>query len=110
MPQITCDRFDTKHYSDVPVVDAAAVLGEDETVTVFAVNRDLENPVSLECDFRSFEGYKVVSHSVLHHDDVKALNTEANPNEVVPCDVEPVVEDGKIMLHASSWNVIRLSK
>ncbi len=110
MPQITCDKFDTKHYSDVPVVDAAAVLGEDDTVTVFAVNRDLENPVSLECDFRSFEGYKVISHSVLHHDDVKALNTETNPNEVVPCDVEPKVEDGKIMLPASSWNVIRLSK
>lgn len=110
MPQISCDKFDTKHYSSVPTVDAAAVLGDDDTITIFAVNRELEDSVALECDMRSFEGYKIVSHSVLHHDDMKALNTEANPYEVVPHDVKPEMTDGKIVLGAASWNVIRFKK
>lgn len=110
MPQITCEKFDTKHYSSVPVVDAAAVLGDDKTVTIFAVNRDLDEAAELDCDFRSFEGYTLTSHSVLHHDDVKALNTEENPFEVVPKDVKPEMIDGKVILPAASWNVLRLTK
>ena len=110
LPQITCEKFDTKHYSSVPVVDAAAVLGDDGAVTVFAVNRDLEDAAELECDFRSFEGYTLESHSVLHHDDVKAENTEENPHNVVPHDVKPEMVDGKIVLPAASWNVLRLVK
>ena len=110
LPQITCEKFDTKHYSSVPVVDAAAVLGDDGAVTVFAVNRDLEDAAELECDFRSFEGYTLESHNVLHHDDVKAENTEENPHNVVPHDVKPEMVDGKIVLPAASWNVLRLVK
>ncbi len=110
MPRITCDKFDTKHYSDVPVVDAAAVLNEDDTVTVFAVNRDLSEDVALKLDLRAFGDMKVVSHSVMHHDDMKAINTESHPNEVVPFDVACAKEGEEIILPAASWNVIRLSK
>ena len=70
----------------------------------------LEDAAELECDFRSFEGYTLESHSVLHHDDVKAENTEENPHNVVPHDVKPEMVDGKIVLPAASWNVLRLVK
>ena len=110
LPQIRCDHFDTKHYGDVPVVDAAAVLGEDESVTIFAVNRDLKEGVALDCDLRSFGGLEVISHSVLHHDDVKAVNTELNPDEVRPVEVAPAKPGEAVILPAASWNVIRLCK
>ena len=64
----------------------------------------------LDADLRSFGDMKVISHSVLHHDDVKAINTEENPNEVKPRDMTPEKPGEGIRLPAASWNVIRLSK
>lgn len=107
-PIIHSPKSDTKHYNDVPVVDAAAVMAEDGSVTIFAVNRDLTEPVALECDLRSFGKFTGATHSVLHHDDMKAVNTEENPDEVKPVMVTPPVMGEPIVLPAASWNVIRL--
>ncbi len=109
-PIISCEKSDTAHYTDVPTVDAAAVERDDGTVAVFAVNRSLTDDVVLQCDFRAFGDMTLVSHSVLHHDDMKAVNTEDNPCNVVPSDVTPVMEDGCVKLPAASWNVLLLKK
>ncbi len=108
LPQLTCGRQDTAHYTDVPEVDAAAVLREDGSLVIFAVNRDLKEPVELDLDLRAFGSSRAGSHSVLHHDDVKAVNTETEPGNVMPHDVPFEVRDGKVLLPAASWNVIRL--
>jgi len=55
----------------------------------------------------------VAEHSVLHHDDVHAVNTEAAPDTVVPVKGDGGALDGgrlQITLPALSWNVIRLTK
>ncbi len=108
LPQCASDLMDTTHYSDVPVVDAAAVLDDRGAVTVFAVNRDLKEGAELTLDLRAFGTMRLESHSVLHHDDVKAVNTEENPDNVRPRDVPAYMEDGKVILPAASWNVLRL--
>ena len=110
LPQLKTERMDTKHYSDVPLTDAAAVMAEDGSVTIFAVNRDLSEPAELELDLRSFGAFASAAHSVLHHDDMKAVNTEADPDQVRPVDVAIDLKDGKVILPAASWNVIRLGK
>ena len=110
LPQISCEKFDTAHYNDVPMVDAAAVLAEDGSVTIFAVNRNLEEGVAMDCDLRSFGEFKKVTHTVLHHDDMKAVNTEENPNEVKPVEVAAPKAGEPVVLPAASWNVIRLEK
>ena len=110
LPILESEKMDTKHYADVPYVDAAAVLNDDGSVTIFAVNRDLEEAAELTADLRSFGEFKSVSHSVLHHDDVKAVNTESDPDQVKPVDTVIDMKDGKIILPAASWNVIRLKK
>ena len=109
-PVISCPKGDTKHYNDVPVMDAAATMDEAGNVTIFAVNRDLENGVALDCDLRSFGSFSSVTHSVLHHDDMKAVNTEANPDEVKPVMVDAPKPGEPVILPAASWNVIRLMK
>ncbi len=109
-PIITCDKHDTKHFTDVPTVDAAATMDDAGNVTIFAVNRDLDEPVKLALDMRSFGEMKAEFHTVLHHDDMKAINTEENPDEVKPVQVPVVFEDGCIVLPAASWNVIRFVK
>ena len=110
LPQISCEKTSTKHYDDVPVVDAAAVQADDGSVTIFAVNRDLEQPAELTLDLRSFGDFKSITHSVLHHDDMKAINSEENPDAVKPVDVAAPAPGAPVILPAASWNVIRLVK
>ncbi|MBR1584989.1 MAG: alpha-N-arabinofuranosidase [Clostridia bacterium] len=110
LPQMTSEKADTKHYTDVPFVDAAATLAEDGSVTIFAVNRDLQEAAELACDLRAFGTFREATHSVLHHDDVKAVNTEDAPDNVRPIDVKLDWKDGRVILPAASWNVIRLVK
>ena len=110
MPKIECEKRDTRHYSDVPMINAAATMDDDGCVTVFAVNRDLNEDACLTLDLRAFDGrFTRVNQSVLHHDDVNAVNTEQNPNEVKPVDLPERPYTGEILLKKASWNVIRLS-
>ena len=109
-PVIRCEKGDTSHYSDVPVIDAAAVENEDGGVTLFAVNRSADEDVLLRLDLRCFGNLKIASHSVLHHDDMKAVNTEDKPNEVVPAQTKAELTDGCVKLPKASWNVIRFAK
>lgn len=110
LPQIASEKFDTKHYADVPVVDAAAVLDDDGNVTIFAVNRDLKEDVELTCDLRSFGSFRQINHSVLHHDDMKATNTEDHPDTVLPHEIPAKLDGNPLVLPAASWNVIRLTR
>jgi alpha-N-arabinofuranosidase len=94
LPILESEKTDTKHYTDVPFVDAAAVLGDDGSVTIFAVNRDPAEALELSADLRDFGGLQVKEHIVLHHDDVKAVNTEEHPNNVAPTMGDPGSMDG----------------
>jgi len=111
-PIISSPVYSTKKYTDVPVLDATAVYNEEkDEITIFAVNKDLLDTVSLKCDLRSFEGYKVIEHIVLENDDIYAVNTEDNPDNVVPHNKGNAELIGGTLnadLSKLSWNVIRL--
>ena len=65
------------------------------------------------CDLRGFADYSVVEHIVLAHEDLKAVNTADNPNNVQPTAGGGAKADaGKLtaLLPKASWNVIRLAK
>jgi alpha-N-arabinofuranosidase len=105
--------YSCKDYDDVPYIDATATMDDEGGVTVFAVNRDMEEDYELEIDLRSFGELSVAEHIVLHHDDVKAVNTEDAPENVVPGKGEGgTVSDGRasVKLKPLSWNVIRFAK
>ena len=108
MPRIECERRDTRHYTDVPMVDAAATVDEDGHVTIFAVNRNLTEDACLSIDLRAFGSLTRVKQTVLHHDDVNAVNTELAPNTVAPVELAEAAFTGKIHLGRASWNVIQL--
>ncbi|MHC1787789.1 MAG: alpha-N-arabinofuranosidase [Christensenellales bacterium] len=112
-PLVQSPVYNCADYSDVPLLDATAVMSDDGTLTVFAVNRDLEEDIDLHCDLRAFGPLRPLEHLVLHHDDVKAVNTEEEPGEVAPGKAAlGRVDGGKLNLRipALSWNVIRLGK
>ncbi|OYD07168.1 arabinosylfuranosidase ArfA [Paludifilum halophilum] len=112
-PVISSPKYDCAEFTDVPYLEATAVHNEEnEELTLFAVNRNLDDSLLLECDVRSFEGYQVVEHIVLEHDDLKAVNT-ADEERVKPHHRGNArLEEGIVNadLAKASWNVIRLRK
>ncbi len=105
--------YDCAAADAVPELEATAVLADDGSVTIFAVNRSLTDAVSLDCDLRDFAGLTVARHTVVHHDDPKAVNTEAAPDTVKPVEYQPVPLSGgrlTLTIPAFSWNMIRLCK
>lgn len=105
-------RHDTRDFTDVPDVDSVAVFNDEaEELTVFAVNRDLDEEITLESDLRGFPGYRFSEHIVLKSDDLFAVNS-ANKQAVCPKNVWDVQDGGTLTsrLSPASWNVIRLTK
>ncbi|MEK3888220.1 arabinosylfuranosidase ArfA [Bacillus sp. FSL K6-3431] len=112
-PIVSSPKYDSKDFTDVPMLDTTAVYNEEkEELTIFAVNRDLEDSLLLECDIRNFEEYKVVEHIVLENDDLKKVNS-AHVQAVAPHNSGNAENDNGLVaatLPKLSWNVIRLKK
>lgn len=110
-----CGRYDAKQYTDVPYVSSAVVFSEEEQrLVIFAVNRDLSEDSELTVDLRQFADLSVEKQTVLNHADLKAVNTEQNPENVAPRDCTQYAStSGGVLttvLEKHSWNVIVLSK
>ncbi len=112
-PIIHAPRYSSTDFDDVPLVDAAAVLGDDGSLNIFALNRSTGSDIQLACDLRAFGTLRFKEQILLHHEDAKAVNSEDKPNEVHPVlHRDCQAENGKfsIPLPALSWNVLRFSE
>ncbi|MGF7030061.1 alpha-N-arabinofuranosidase [Paenibacillus mucilaginosus] len=112
-PVIRSSKYDSKDFTDVPHLESAVTYNEEEgTLTIFAVNRDLSDALELDCDLRQFEGYAVVEHIVLEHDDLKAANTLQEERVKPHTGGSAKLDGGRLSarLGKASWNVIRLAK
>ena len=89
------------------------IMKKKDEVTIFAVNRNLEEDVELTTDVRSFEGYRLLEHIVLENEDLKATNSLIG-EKVYPvnADDRSKLDEGVAtsLLKKASWNVIRLGK
>lgn len=106
--------YDSKNFCDVPYIDSVVLTNEEDgSLTIFAVNKNLEEDIEVTSDLRQFADYHLKWHKVLHHDDLKAVNTEEDPWQIVPqLSYDSVFAAGKLFttLQKKSWNVIRLEK
>jgi alpha-N-arabinofuranosidase len=104
--------YETRAHGDVPVLDATAVRDEESgTVTVFAVNRDQREELTLDLDLRACPGLVTGEHVAIHDSDPDAMNTADQPDRVTPRRLDDVkVADGRAtaVLPALSWSMIRL--
>ncbi|SES34172.1 alpha-N-arabinofuranosidase [Salisediminibacterium halotolerans] len=112
-PILSSPKMDTKDFTDVPYLDSAVVHNpENEEATIFIVNRHLSEDLRLDINVSSFEGYQLVEHIALEHEDLKAVNT-SEKQEVQPYkNKETSLNMGSIeaKVNHASWNVIRLKK
>jgi alpha-N-arabinofuranosidase len=110
-PAVTCEKYDSREYSDIPYVETAAVYDEGTgEVTVFAVNRNLAEPIRLDVDLLDFGALRVLEHLAMHNADLKAVNGPGKET-VAPKTVSGAKISGTalaVQLPAASWNVIRL--
>ena len=105
---IECGSFTEGKAVDVPVVDAVAVISDDESeVSVFAVNRKIGEDAKIDLSLDGFDGYKLVEHVSMEGDDLKAGNSINEPDKVTP--VEKSV-DGGVVLTGGSWNYLKFKK
>lgn len=112
-PVVSSPLYDSKDFTDVPYLESAAVFNEEkDELTIFAVNRNLQDALLLDCDVRSFKDYAILEHIVLEHDDLKAVNTRTHENVKPHSNGNARLQDGRIeaSLSKASWNVIRLGK
>ncbi len=112
--EIQSPSYPNKEFDQVPYLEAVATHEADkEQVTLFAVNRSLNEPLEIEADARDLAGYRVVEHLVLDGKNWLAANTRAHPDAVVPHTAQGAkVDDGvlKVTLPPMSWNVVRMGK
>ncbi len=97
----------------VGAIEAVAVHDPDAgSVTLFAVNR-LARPLAFDASLRDLDDLVVAEHRVLADPEIRAANTAAHPDRVVPRRA-PGASAGAghltATLPARSWNVIRLAR
>lgn len=110
---VNAPKFESKH-GDSSCVDAVMVENPAvETLTLFAVNKSLTDDIELSCDLRQYEGYALHQHILLHHDDLKAVNTENAPDAVAPtAGSGSTLDQGRyhVVLGRQSFHMIQLRK
>ena len=111
---VRAPTYPTEKYGEAPIVHAVATHDEERgEVTVFAVNRREFEPVELSVAHQGFSRYRVVEHLELADDDIRAANTDAEPDRVRPVRVSAPENSGdtvRVRLRPISWNVIRLAR
>lgn len=113
LPVIKSPVHNTAKHGEITDVEAVAVYNEEkEEVTVFAVNRNLDEDLELEADVRSFKDYEGIEHIVLCNRDLKACNNIGEEKVAPFAKKVNKVKDGiiSVELERGSWNVIRLGK
>ena len=106
-------KHDTKEFTDVPDIESIATLSEDgNDLTVFAVNRCLEEDYLFDITLMDFDGFEVVDSIEMSGFDPKAENNVTSA-AVKPFKGEiPEIDNKHMSVHLKplSWNVIRLKK
>lgn len=100
---VACESYACAISESVPYVDVAAVLSEDETiVTLFAVNRNLEE--ALDCAIE-LPNARIIRHTALVSSSLMDINSAENA-PVQPV-MLPVSKNSPVILPAASWNMIQ---
>jgi alpha-N-arabinofuranosidase len=99
-------------FGDVQYLDMVATLDpEQKTASIFVLNRDLEKAQDLEINWHDLTPAKVMAFETITGSDLKAVNTFAEPNRVVPQKLEnpKIGSTMTLKLPARSYSVLSLA-
>lgn len=112
-PILDCPKYDCKEFTDVPYLEAIATMAEDEeSMTIFCVNKSQDEDAVLDINLMDFEGFKPVEFISMDGYDKNEVNGFDNLNVKPHTNPLPTMDNGNLTanLKPFSWNVIRLSK
>lgn len=65
-PIISCPKYESKVYGDVPLLQSAVVLNQETNeISIFVLNCDQNEDMEMDLDFRSFGSVAPLEHVVL---------------------------------------------
>jgi alpha-N-arabinofuranosidase len=104
--------LDSARYGEVPAAGVLATRDpEDGSVCVFVVNRDIEEPMTLQVALAALPPLRVAEHVELGGGELGQTNTEACPDRVIPrASTAHQLTDKQLsaQLPPASWTMIRL--
>ncbi len=104
---------DTLEHENVDDVVSVSVYNEEkEELTIFAVNRNIREDITLSADIRSFSGYELLEKLELTSEDLQAENSFLKELVQPVVAKDATMENGMLttVLKKASWNVIRMKK
>src|SRR5215472_16858829 len=121
--EIDCPTYQANYYDPrgpqdlwfpvtAPYLKLAAVQREDgKALTLFAVNRSLDEAMPVEIVAEGFGRLRLREARQIHHSDLNAVNTRDDPDQVkpVPLDGVEFEAEGRIQatLTPASWTMLR---
>jgi alpha-N-arabinofuranosidase len=106
--------YEAGQMGEAPYLQLAAVQdAATDGLAIFAVNRSLEEPMTLDVALRGFSALAPLETIELHHDDLDAGNSATRPDEVAPVAVRNAQISGdrlSVELRPASWNLLRLER
>jgi alpha-N-arabinofuranosidase len=106
---VKSESYVTRDKFTVPYLEASVVDSPDaRTLTVFAVNKSLDEDMTLTLDLGGYEGANLVSHTELYCDDLKAENTKDVTN-VAPTEREIPANGAPVNLKKHSFNMLKFA-
>lgn len=112
-PIISSPKYDCKAYTDVPYLDAIATFDEEtESMTVFCVNKSMDEGMTLDVNLLDFEGFVPVEFISMDGYNKNDENSFENPFVKPHNNPLPAIDDNTLTAEIKpfSWNVIRLKK
>lgn len=106
---VDCGKYTTKEIEDIPYIDCASVWDkENNRVVVAVLNRSLGEDVDTQISLSGFELSGICRHIIFNNNDLKAVNTVQNPENVIFRDNGNIkITDNilKVKLEKHSFNV-----
>lgn len=82
---VDCPGYDADVADNVSYLDISGVHNSDAGIlTFFAVNRNATETLDVDLLLEGFGEAKAVEHTLLRHDDLEAVNSKANPDNIAP--------------------------
>ncbi|MBP1041417.1 alpha-N-arabinofuranosidase [Vagococcus sp. BWB3-3] len=110
LPQIDCPSYATDQFAEVPYLESVIIHNEEASeLVIFAVNRSLDESLTLSVDARDFTDLTVVEFSQMAGFDIKEVNTKEKQavKPSISNDYQITENTLEAVLAPLSWNVIR---
>ncbi len=104
--EIQSDNYKSKEGWDIPYLYTSAIDNKlKREITIFAVNRSLNEDMELEIQLDGYEGLKLSEHIELYFDDLNATNSKEN--EKISPKNRKINHSSPVFLQKHSWNMLR---